>query len=87
MATKKPGEWFRRVEETAEQYMKRWFDADKEHVAKRRSLEVHPAELSKTSLNPRPGGGGIGAALKGAWQQRPVKKVKEAAETWHWPSF
>ena len=48
--------------------MKRWFDADKEHVAKRRSLEVHPAELSKTSLNPRPGGGGIGAALKGSQQ-------------------
>ena len=25
LAAKKPGEWFRRVEEAAEQYMKRWF--------------------------------------------------------------
>ena len=39
LAAKKPGEWFRWVEEAAEQYMKRWFVEEKEHVAKRRALE------------------------------------------------
>ena len=35
---------FRRVEKAAEQYMKRWFVADKEQVAKRRALEVQTAQ-------------------------------------------
>ena len=43
VAAKKPGEWFRRVEEAAEQYMKRWFVAEKEQVSKRRALEVQTA--------------------------------------------
>ena len=34
LAAKKPGEWFRRVEEAAEQYTKRWFVAENEQVAK-----------------------------------------------------
>ena len=57
LAAKKPGEWFRRVEEAAEQYMKLWFVAEKEQVAKRRALEVQTAQQSKTSFNSRPGGG------------------------------
>ena len=36
--TKKQGEWFRRVAEAAEQYMKRWFVTEKEQAAKRRAL-------------------------------------------------
>ena len=34
LAAKKPGERFRRVEEAAEQYLKRWFVTEKEQVAK-----------------------------------------------------
>ena len=57
LAAKKPGEWFRRVEEAAEQYMKRCFVTENEQVAKRLALEVQTAQQSKTSLNPRPEGG------------------------------
>ena len=53
----KPGEWFRRVEEAAEQYMKGWFVTGKEQAAKRLALEVQTAQQSETSLKPRPGGG------------------------------
>ena len=49
---RKPREWLRRSEEIAEQYMKRWFVADKEQVAKRRALEVQDAQQLKISLNP-----------------------------------
>ena len=34
LAAKESGMWFRRVEEAAEQYMKRWFVKEKENVAK-----------------------------------------------------
>ena len=46
LAAKKPGEWFRRVEEAAEQYMKRWFVTEKEQAAKRRALVVQAAPHS-----------------------------------------
>ena len=39
----KPGEWFRRVEEAAEQYTKRWFVTEKEKIAKRQALELQNA--------------------------------------------
>ena len=55
-AAKNSGKWFRRVEEAAEQYMKRWF-ATVENAAKRRALEVQTAQQLKTSLGPRLGGG------------------------------
>ena len=35
LAAKKPGEWFRRVEEAGKQYMKRWFVTENEKAAKR----------------------------------------------------
>ena len=54
LAAKKPGESFRRVEEAAEQYMKRWFVTENEKIAKQRALEVQTALQSKTSLKPRP---------------------------------
>ena len=44
LAAKKSGKWFRRLEEAAEQYMKRWFVKEKENVAKRRALEVQNAQ-------------------------------------------
>ena len=65
LAAKKPGESFRRVEEAAEQYMKRWFVTEKEQVAKRRELEVQTAQQSKTSLNPRPGRGSKRSRVEG----------------------
>ena len=65
LAVKKPGEWFRRVEEAAEHYMKRWFVTEKEQVAKRRELEVQTAQQSKTSLNPRPGRGSKRSRVEG----------------------
>ena len=34
LATKKPGECFRRVEEAEEQCMKRWLVTDQDHVVK-----------------------------------------------------
>ena len=43
LAVRKPREWLRRSEEIAEQYMKRWFVAEKEQVSKRRALEVQTA--------------------------------------------
>ena len=57
LAAKKPGEWFRPVEDAADQYMKRWFGTKKEQAAKRRALEVQTAQQFKTSLKPRPGEG------------------------------
>ena len=56
LAAKNSGKWFRRVEESAEQYMKRWFS---QNAAKRRALEVQTAQqaICKTPLKPRPGGG------------------------------
>ena len=39
----KLGEWFRRVEEAAEQYTKRWFVTEKEQKAKRQALELQNA--------------------------------------------
>ena len=48
LSAKKPGGWFRRVEEAAEQYMKRWFVTEKEQVAKRRALEVQTAQQCET---------------------------------------
>ena len=89
LAAKKSGTWFKRVEEAAEQYMKRWFVKGKDNVAKRRALEVQNAQ----QFNP----GAVGPKVKGrkrghvkggvATAGRPVKKVKASAETWHWPSF
>ena len=60
LAAKNSGKRFRRVEEAAEQYMKRWFTTEKENEAKRRAREVQTAQQFKTSLGPRqdPGGGG-----------------------------
>ena len=58
LAAKNSDKWSRRVEEAAEQYMKRWFATEKENAAKRRALEVQTAQQSTTSLNPRPGWGG-----------------------------
>ena len=64
LAAKNSGKWFRRVEESAEQYMKRWFS---QNAAKRRALEVQTAQQLETSSSPRLGGGGErGAALKEA---------------------
>ena len=89
-AAKNSGKWFRRVEEAAEQYMKRWF-ATVENAAKRRALEVQTAQQLKTSLGPRLGRGRRkrsrveGSVAKTA--ARPVKKVKAPAETWQWLSF
>ena len=45
LAAKKPGEWFRRVDEGAEQCMKRWF-VKEEHPEERRALEVQNAQQS-----------------------------------------
>ena len=77
--------WVRRVEDAAEQYMK------KEQAAKRRALEVQTAQQSKTSQKPRPGRGGKSSRVEGgivtAARLGQSQKVKEAAETWHWPSF
>ncbi|CAM9239996.1 unnamed protein product [Laminaria digitata] len=78
LAGKKPGKWFRRIEEAAQMYMERWFVTEKELAETRRALEVRTAPQPKTSLNLRPGGrrkrsrveGGVGAAA------RPVNKVK-----------
>ena len=39
LAAKKPSEWFRRVEEAAGPYMRRWFVTEEE-TAKRQALEV-----------------------------------------------
>ncbi|CAN0377621.1 unnamed protein product, partial [Laminaria digitata] len=36
LATKKPGKWFRRVEEAAQKYMERWFVREEELAARRR---------------------------------------------------
>ena len=87
----KPGEWFRRVEEAAEQYMKRWFATEKDQAAKRRALDAQKAKQSKTSLKPRPGEGKKRNRAEGgvatAARLGRSKKVKQAAETWHWPSF
>ena len=44
LAAKTSGKWFRRVEEAAEQDMKRWFVKEKENVAKLRALEVQHAQ-------------------------------------------
>ena len=67
LAAKNSDKWSRRVEEAAEQYMKRWFATEKENAAKRRALEVQTAQQPKTSLGPRLGGGGErGATLKEA---------------------
>jgi len=58
LAAKNPGEWFRRVEESTEQYMKRWFVTEKEHVAKRRAPEVQTArQQPKTCQAQGPKGG------------------------------
>ena len=38
LSGKKPSEWFKRGEEAAEQYMKRWLVTEREQVAKRRAL-------------------------------------------------
>ena len=73
--------------------MKRWFVTKKEQVAKRRALEVQTAQQSTTSRKPRPGRGrkrsrdeeGVATAAIN-WLGR-FKRVKEAAETWHWPPF
>ena len=43
LTAKKPGKWFRHVEDAAEQYMQRWYVTEKEQVAKRRALEVQSA--------------------------------------------
>ena len=89
LAANKPGEWLRRVEEAAEQYMKRWFVTENEQVAKRQALEVQTAQQSKTSLRRRPGWrrkrsrveeGVVTTARLGRF-----KKVKKAAETWPLP--
>ena len=87
----KPGEWFRRVEEAAEQYMERWFVTEKEQVPKRRKLEVQTAQQSMTSMKLGYGRGGkrrrveegVATAARLGW----FKKIKEAAKTWQWPSF
>ena len=70
--------------------MKRWFDTEKDQAAKLRALDVQTAQQSKTSLKPRPGGGKRSRAEGGvatAARLARSKKVKEAAKTWHWPSF
>ena len=83
LASNKPGELFRRVEEAAEQYIKRWFVTEREQVAKRRSLEVQPVQQSKTLLVQGRRGGGGGAALKDvAKVAKPVRREKEPTETW-----
>ena len=64
VGSNEPGEWFRRVEEAAEQYMKHWFVTEKEKAAKRRALEVQTSQQSKTSLKPRPGEG-----MKRSWAE------------------
>ena len=68
--------------------MKRWFVKGKDNVATRRTLGTNAQQL-KTSLGPRPGGGGRGAASKGGVSRtaRPDKKVKAPGETWYQPSF
>lgn len=58
----KSGTWFRRVEEAADQYMKRRFVTEKEQVAKRRALKVQTEHQLKTSLNPRTQGPGRGGS-------------------------
>ena len=91
LAAKKPSEWFRRVEEAAQRYMKRWFVTEKKQAAKRRALEVQTAQQSKASLKPRPGEGRKRSHAEGAEATAArlgrSKKVKEAAEAWHRPSF
>ena len=45
LAAKKPGEWFRPVEEAAEQYMKRWFRyGEGARGQNERALEVQTAQ-------------------------------------------
>ncbi|MEP5374373.1 MAG: hypothetical protein ABJQ14_01110, partial [Hyphomicrobiales bacterium] len=47
--------WFRRVEEAAEQYTKRWFVKEKDNAAKRRALEPKNAQiLDQDSVGPTP---------------------------------
>ena len=86
------GKRFRRVEQAAEQCMKRRF-VKKENVDKRQTLEIQTAQRFETPLGPRPGGGRkrsrveAGVAAAAATINRSVKKVKAPAETCRWPSF
>ena len=91
LAAKKPGARFRRFEDVADQYMKRWFVIEKEQVAKRRALEVQTAQKSKTWLTPKSREGRKRTRAEGGVETAArlgrFNKVNEAAETWHWPSF
>ena len=70
--------------------MKRCFVAEKEQVAKRRALGVQTAHQKDFAEAKTRGGGkrsraeaGVATTARLGW----FKAVKEAAETWHWPSF
>ena len=84
LAAKKPGEWFRPVEDAADQYMKRWFVTEKEQVANRRTLEVQTAQ--KYFAEPKASGGGrkrsrVEGGVATAARLCRFEKVTEAAET------
>ena len=60
-AAQKAGRWFRRVEEGAELFMRKWHEADRRRAAERQ--EKAAAAPSTVGIPKRPGGGGGGEVL------------------------
>ena len=55
-AAKKAGRWFRRVEEGAELFMRKWHEAERRRAAQRHAKAA--AVPSTVGISKRPGGGG-----------------------------
>ena len=66
LAANKSGEWFRRVEEAAEQYMKPWFVRKAKMFNNDERLRYKMHRNLKRRRAKCPGGRGRGAASKGA---------------------
>ena len=79
-AAQKAGRWFRRVEEGAESFMRKWHGAESCRTAERHAKAA--AAPSTVGISKRPGGEGRGGGGRGGKGARPAQET----EVWVWPS-
>ena len=79
-AAQKASIWFRRVEEGAELFMRRWHETERRKPAERRAKAA--AAPSTVGISKRPRGGGRGGGREGGEGGRPAQET----EVWVRPS-